>query len=351
MIAAQTATAQPFPVLPAPPLLNADPPTGTHVYLLKNSRLGLPAQVPIWEPGFPVRNYQNAMGIPADVRQTRVGSRCSGKERDVETGNDYFGFRYLASAQGRFTSPDWGGPLDKPDPVPWAEHENPQSLNLYSYVRNNPITFGDDDGHDCVVQTRTGSDTETVSTTAGNCDNVKVGDGQTKTYVPGTVTSIQQGQDGRSIDIGYTPYEGGGGVMNANAAPYPDRPGLAYGFNQEGYRKLAVTAGVLNDPRTYIAWYGASALLGAGLVAGGAIGGDLTLLGDISLTPTAGEEAYAERLLAQGGKKAVEKAIRTVSKRLAEHQAKVGSLQYQGSVQREIAGFVRTIEALSRMLR
>ena len=29
------------------------------------------------------------------------------KERDAETGLDYFGARYFSSAQGRFTSPDW----------------------------------------------------------------------------------------------------------------------------------------------------------------------------------------------------------------------------------------------------
>lgn len=30
----------------------------------------------------------------------------TGKERDAETGLDYFGARYFSGAQGRFTSPD-----------------------------------------------------------------------------------------------------------------------------------------------------------------------------------------------------------------------------------------------------
>jgi hypothetical protein len=97
----------------------------------------------------------------------------------------------------------------------------------------------DPDGHDCVVQSRTGTKTENVSVSSGNCDNVKVGDGQSKTYVPGTVTGIQAGQDGKSIDIGYTPYQGGGyGVQNANAAPIPENTNLAYywGNNAQGYR-------------------------------------------------------------------------------------------------------------------
>ncbi len=46
---------------------------------------------------------------------------------------------------GRFLSPD---PSDGPDAVPFSDLENPQSLNLYSYVYNNPLSSVDDDGHD-----------------------------------------------------------------------------------------------------------------------------------------------------------------------------------------------------------
>lgn len=68
----------------------------------------------------------------------------SGKERDVESGNDYFEARYYASTSGRFMSPDWSA---KVAPVPYATMDDPQSLNLYAYVRNNPITGLDPDGH------------------------------------------------------------------------------------------------------------------------------------------------------------------------------------------------------------
>ena len=68
----------------------------------------------------------------------------TGKERDSESGNDYFGARYYASSMGRFMSPDWS---DYFDPVPYANLENPQTLNLYSYVQNNPLTFHDATGH------------------------------------------------------------------------------------------------------------------------------------------------------------------------------------------------------------
>jgi RHS repeat-associated protein len=71
----------------------------------------------------------------------------TGKERDSESGNDYFGARYYASSMGRFLSPDWSA---KVTPVPYAKLDNPQSLNLYAYVGNNPMTRFDPDGHfDC----------------------------------------------------------------------------------------------------------------------------------------------------------------------------------------------------------
>ena len=69
----------------------------------------------------------------------------TGKERDSESGNDYFGARYLSSNVGRFLSPDWS---KNPQGVPYADYTNPQSLNLYAYVNNNPLTGVDKDGHD-----------------------------------------------------------------------------------------------------------------------------------------------------------------------------------------------------------
>jgi RHS repeat-associated protein len=68
----------------------------------------------------------------------------TGKERDSESGNDYFGARYYASTMGRFLSPDWSA---QAEPVPYAKLDDPQSLNLYAYVRNNPLGSIDADGH------------------------------------------------------------------------------------------------------------------------------------------------------------------------------------------------------------
>ena len=67
----------------------------------------------------------------------------TGKERDSESGLDYFGARYYASSMGRFSSPD-------PSGLAYADLGDPQSFNLYSYVRNNPLKNVDPSGLDCV---------------------------------------------------------------------------------------------------------------------------------------------------------------------------------------------------------
>ncbi len=71
--------------------------------------------------------------------------KFEGKERDAETNNDDFGARYYSSQFGRWTSPDWSA---IPEPVPYANLTNPQTLNLYAMVSDNPETFADLDGHD-----------------------------------------------------------------------------------------------------------------------------------------------------------------------------------------------------------
>jgi RHS repeat-associated protein len=78
------------------------------------------------------------------IEHVKTPSRSTGKERDSESGNDYFGARYYSSAMGRFMSPDWAA---KAEPVPYAKLDNPQTLNLYAYMRNNPLGGTDPDGH------------------------------------------------------------------------------------------------------------------------------------------------------------------------------------------------------------
>ncbi len=69
----------------------------------------------------------------------------TGKERDTESGNDYFGARYYASSMGRYMSPDYNE--DDLDPIPYADLSDPQTMNLYGYAENNPLSNIDVDGH------------------------------------------------------------------------------------------------------------------------------------------------------------------------------------------------------------
>lgn len=62
----------------------------------------------------------------------------TGKERDTESGNDYFGARYYASSMGRMLSPD-------PSNM-GANPANPQTWNMYSYSLNNPLVMTDPTG-------------------------------------------------------------------------------------------------------------------------------------------------------------------------------------------------------------
>ncbi len=118
-------------------------------------------------------------------------SISTGKERDAESGNDYFGARYYASSMGRFMSPDWSA---KEEPVPYAKLDDPQTLNLYQYVRNNPLSRVDADGHgDYYI-----SNGEKKATSAGS-DGVN--DGAVHILAQGSTVTKQDG----IIDLANSP--------------------------------------------------------------------------------------------------------------------------------------------------
>jgi RHS repeat-associated protein len=70
----------------------------------------------------------------------------TGKERDAETGLDYFKARYFGSNVARFLSPDQFNPLylNKEKFQVWIS--NPQHWNKYAYVLNNPLSYTDASG-------------------------------------------------------------------------------------------------------------------------------------------------------------------------------------------------------------
>ena len=71
--------------------------------------------------------------------------KFTGKERDSETGNDYFGARFYSSPMGRWLAPD-------PINLTSARLESPSStLNKYAYAADNPLKYLDRDGEDITV--------------------------------------------------------------------------------------------------------------------------------------------------------------------------------------------------------
>ena len=111
--------------------------------------------------------------------------RFTGKERDAESGLDYFTARYFGSSLGRFMSPD-----------PMGGHpEDPQTLNRYAYVRNNPTTLTDPTGLDFYLRC-SGGDTST-------CQGGHVGTTDDKGKFTATVVtsdSIREGKNSASVD-------------------------------------------------------------------------------------------------------------------------------------------------------
>jgi len=162
-----------------------------------------------------------------------VNQKFTGKERDAETAssamqaNDYFGARYYSSSQGRFTSPDWSA---LPQPVPYAELTDPQTLNLYGYVRNNPLTISDADGHGLVCK---GPDGNIISCPPPGKDSkaqftVTVNSRPANIPLGSAMDAIGKDHqwittsEGKSAGMG--PAKNGGQVPGGNGQSTPDKP-------------------------------------------------------------------------------------------------------------------------------
>ena len=71
--------------------------------------------------------------------------KFTGKERDNESGLDYFGARYFRGAAGRFTTPDLIN-------LTWKRLLDPgNTLNKYGYAANNPLLYVDPNGQDVTI--------------------------------------------------------------------------------------------------------------------------------------------------------------------------------------------------------
>ncbi len=147
-------------------------------------------------------------GLPLFTGQIRDGESTAG----TDTGLDYFNARYFWATLGRFTSPD--------EPLIDQHAMDPQSWNLYGYVRNNPLTFRDPSGKDCIYTHTLDEEAGTVLVERGSCSQ-KGG-----TYIAGSIdyNSVSYDSNSHSLDYGYTSYEGG--TPSVGSTRLPD-PGIA----------------------------------------------------------------------------------------------------------------------------
>jgi RHS repeat-associated protein len=116
----------------------------------------------------------------------------TGKERDSESGLDYFIHRHYASTMGRFMQPDPAGMMA-------VDIRSPQTLNRYAYVLNNPLSFTDPFGLDCAYLNSSGTGVE-----KGGIDQHSSSGECAKTggyWVEGSVTNVSIGGDAETVSL------------------------------------------------------------------------------------------------------------------------------------------------------
>ena len=271
----------------------SQPPLAAMPQLREKPHLGVPSKNPALHQVHEVCNSTTALGFRAALHLERIRSRYTGKERDTESGNDYFEARYFGSSMGRFLSPDYADEDDGPVSIPNYNPSNPQSLNLYSYVRNNPLTSTDPDGHDVNVCDNSGqchqmtNDQYKAAQQAGNQGGLNA------------PTLDQVGMNGNgSGQFNATAITDSSGKTVGTATYVSDGP-TDYYANRNGLGVLANASATVGSVKGVAAFYGASALGAAGAYAAGlTAGADLTTLGSL-----AGETVHSEEaaLLARHG--------------------------------------------------
>jgi RHS repeat-associated protein len=180
----------------------------------------------------------------------------TGYQFDYELGYNYAGAREQSPNLGRFLSPD--------APFSDQQTDDPQSWNLYSYARNNPVSGTDPDGRSVQVCTTLNG----TQHCTGAIDNEHYNNGANGANGGLKVPSLSYLQEHGSGDI----TDANGNVVGT-ASYTPDNPGIEGAANMAAARQLASAGATLSDPRTIAGFYGASALAGGLLYASGALGG------------------------------------------------------------------------------
>jgi RHS repeat-associated protein len=210
--------------------------------------------------------------------------KFTSKERDAETGLDYFLARYYSGAQGRFLGPDIAGPA----------LANPQTFNKYQYALNNPLRYIDRNGlyeedvHrdlTAVLAMAAGFDELTANSIAaadqGVDDNYSSASYSNRKNYHFTTAERRDElwsafeKSGTASDLGtfmhteqdsYSHAGYGAKLGHASAGTAPDKtyndPGKANKMAQDTLSRLNSAAGRMGNPNSKVAWEKIGTLVG-----------------------------------------------------------------------------------------
>ena len=169
-----------------------------HFYL--GDHLGT-GQMEFASGGWPVWQGQFApYGQELDTQTTANNYKFTGKERDAESGLDYFDARYYGSSMGRFTSPDPFNIITRAKDRDQFDMflGQPQNWKMYAYTWNNPLRYTDPTGETVYVVTYTQGNEEgdedfkkAALTRANNIKNTKGYDPTKDTVLVAGVSSFK----------------------------------------------------------------------------------------------------------------------------------------------------------------
>jgi RHS repeat-associated protein len=244
-------------------------------------------------------------------------------------GEDHAQHRDYNSNPYRCLTPDPGG-------LKVVHLDDPQTWNMYAYAGNNPTTNTDPDGETYKVCQTDENGKQT------NCTDIS--DEQFAQFQ-------QENKDTLTFTGSGDVLQNGTVIGSYEQTSVDLSPSAQAVFSQP---VLQTTAAAMSDPRTYALWLGASATVGYGLYAAGAFEGGLTTLGleaPEAVTPSAGQVAQAEQVLIRDGRGALQRAIRSLEKRIIEHEEKIrNATGHTSSMERELENFKQLLQAYKQVL-
>jgi hypothetical protein len=167
--------------------------------------------------------------------------------------------------------------------------DDPQSWNLYSYVRNNPLSNIDPSGQDCITTSNQTDASVTVTVASGTCN------GKGGAYVNGTVDLKSLTYNGTSVGYSYTSYDAntifGTGTVGLGSS---GNIGALSPYGQEFYNQMSARRAANNG--TIATFAAGQALFAAAYASIPAVVAGLTAMGETgALGPGVGLLKLAQR--------------------------------------------------------